>query len=84
MSGGIAAPLGVWRVRKHFADGVEGFQVSSGIGTRRAPDGRLIDNHDFADVRIAIEAVAKFLDASAHVFRRQRFVQNVMNQRGLP
>ena len=82
MAGSVAAALGVGRVRKHFANGVEGFQVSGRVRTGRAADGRLVYDHHFADVGIAVEAVAKFLDAAAHALGGQSLVQNVMNQRG--
>ena len=64
MAGGIAAALGVGRVGKNFADGVEGLQVSGRIRARRAADGRLVDDDDFVDVFVAFEAVAEFLDAA--------------------
>src|SRR5439155_19126596 len=66
MPGGVAAAFGVGRFRKNFANGVESFQVRGGVRTRRAPDGRLIHNHHLTDVRIALEAVAKFLNAPAN------------------
>src|SRR2546429_2529994 len=82
MPGGVAAAFGVGRFRKSFATGVESFQVRGGVRTRRAPDGRLIHNHHLTDVRIALEAVAKFLNAPANALGRHRFVQNVVHQRG--
>ena len=82
MACGVATALGVGRVRKDFANGVEGFEVRGGIGTRCAPDGRLVNNYHFADIRIALDAVTEFLDAPAHALRRERFVQNVMHERG--
>src|SRR2546430_5299879 len=42
------------------------------IGTRCAPDGRLVNNYHFADIRIAPDAVTEFLDAPAHALRRER------------
>ena len=50
MSGGEAAAFGFWRVGEDFADGVERLQIRGGIRARRAADGRLIDEDDFANL----------------------------------
>ena len=82
VAGGEAAALGVGSGGKDFADGVEGFEIGRGIRTRRAADGRLVDDDDFANVRVAFEAVAEFLDAAAGAFGGEGAVENVMNKRG--
>ncbi len=84
MSSGVAAPFGVRRVREHFADGVESLQIGGRIGARCAPDGRLIHDDGFLDLRIAFQAIAKFLDAAPISPRRQRTVENIVDQRGFP
>ena len=82
MAGGVAAALGVGRVGEDFADGVEGFEVGGGIRARRAADGRLIDDDDFADFGVAFDAVAEFLDAGAVALGGERFVEDVVDDRG--
>src|ERR1700722_15617271 len=83
MAGGEAAPLGIGRGGKDFADGVEGFEISGRIRTRSAADGRLVNDDHFADVGVAFEAVAKFLDTAARALCGERAVENVVHQRGL-
>src|SRR5690349_16336271 len=82
MAGRVAAALGVGRAREHFTNGVERLEVSGRIRARCAANGGLVHNHDFTDIGIAVEAVAKFLDAAADALGGQSLVQNVMNQRG--
>ena len=82
MSRCIAAALGVRRLRKDIPDGVESLQVSGRIRARGASDGRLIDDDHFADVFIAFQSVAELFHAPAILFGRERFVQNIMDQRG--
>ena len=43
----------------------------------------MIDNDDFSDNRIAFQPVAEFLDAASDALRRERFVEHIMNERGL-
>jgi len=42
----------------------------------------LIDDDDFADFRIAFEAIAEFLDAATETLRCKRFVNHIMNESG--
>src|SRR2546425_12905415 len=44
MTRGVTAAFGVRRLRENFADGVESLEIRGRIRTRRAPDGRLIDD----------------------------------------
>src|SRR5690242_21039030 len=82
VAGGVAAALGVRSVGENVANGVEGFQIRSRIGTRGAADGRLVDDDGFANVSVAIEAIAKFLFRAAGFLGIHRTEQHVMNQRG--
>src|ERR1700730_5446219 len=83
MARGEPAPLSVRRNREHFANGVEGFEIRRGIRAGCAPDGRLIDDDDFPDIRITFEAVAEFFDAAACAFGGERAIKNIVNERGL-
>ena len=83
MAGSVTAAFCIGRVGKNFANRVKGFEVGRGIRTRRAADRRLIDNDDFSDNRIAFQPVAEFLDAATDALRRERFVEHIMNERGL-
>ena len=83
MAGGVTATLRIWRIGKNFANRVESFEVSGRIRARRAADRRLIDDDYLADVGIAFQPVAEFLDAAADPLCGECFVQHVMNESGL-
>src|SRR5262249_31127007 len=82
VTGGVAAALGVRRIRKDFADGVEGFHVRGGIRTRRAADGRLVHNDDLFDEMVAFEFVAKLFFGAAVFLRCERAIKDVVYQSG--
>src|SRR5260221_6353929 len=82
MAGGVAAALGVGRVGKDFADGVEGFHVGGGIRTRGAADGRLVDDDDFLDEMVAFETIAELFFAGVVLFCGERAEDNVVHERG--
>src|SRR5207245_1737995 len=82
MTGSIAAALRIRRVGKNVADSVESLQIGGGIRTRRAADGRLVDNDHFPDIRVAFDTVAEFLDAATDAHGGERLVQNIVDQRG--
>ena len=69
VAGGEAALLGLGQRGKQFADGVEGLDVGDGIGARRAPDGRLVDQNHFVDVVVAFELVPDRADGSGVAVR---------------
>ena len=82
MAGRESAALGVGSGGEDFANGVEGFEISCGIRTRRAADGRLVDNDDFKDAGVAFEAVAEFFDTAPGTFGPERTVKNIMHKCG--
>ena len=82
MSRSVPAPFCVWRIRKNFADGIKRLQVSRRIRARRPPNRRLIHNHNFPHLIVALEPLAEFLFGSAVLLREQRFVQDIVNQCG--
>src|SRR5258707_1535504 len=84
MPGGIAPALGIRSVGKRFANSIKRFQIRCGIRVGGATNRRLVDDNRFDDLRVALGAVAEFLGAAAVAFGRQRAIQNIMNQRGLP
>src|SRR5260370_13196847 len=80
MTGGVAAAFGIRRIRKNVADGVESLEIGGRIRTRRAADGRLVDDDDFPNVRIAFDAIAEFLAAAAGAPGGERFVEHIVDQ----
>src|SRR5882724_3876583 len=83
MSGRITAAFRIRRIGENLSNRVEGFEVGRGIRTRSAADGRLIHDDNLADLGIAFEAVAEFLDAAAEALRGECLVKHVVNERGL-
>src|SRR5256885_2101168 len=79
VAGGVAAALGIGGGGEDFADGVEGFEISGRIGARRTADGRLVDDDDLGDLRVAFEAIAEFLDAAAGALGSQGAVEDVVD-----
>ena len=51
----VTARLGVLRHGKKIADHVEHTRIRRRIGTRRAPDGRLVDVHDLIHIFKALD-----------------------------
>ena len=82
MTGGEPAALGIGRRGKDFANGIKGLEIGGGVGAGRASNGRLIHDHDFAEMLIALEALAELADACARALRGERAVQNIVNQSG--
>ena len=71
----VTSAFGVRRVGKNFANGIKRFQVRGGIGARRAPDSRLIDDHHFANLGVALHNSRKIPEARA-VARREGLIQS--------
>ena len=49
VAGSVTALLALRQGREQLANGIERLDVGHGIRARSAPDGRLIDQHDFVD-----------------------------------
>src|SRR5208282_492111 len=83
ISGGVAAALDVGSIGENIANGVKSFQVRRGIGAGGTADGRLIHDDEILNVLVAIEPIAEFLDGGAAAFGLKRFIEDVVNERGL-
>src|SRR6202044_1787621 len=81
MAGGVAAALGVGCVGEDLADRVERFQVGGRIRTRRAADGRLVDDYDIANFSVAFDPIAELLDAASVALGGEGFIEDVVNDR---
>src|ERR1700678_17801 len=82
MAGSESAFFGFGRGGEDFADAVESFQIRCRIGARRPADGRLVDHFHGADGIVAFQAVAEFAPIAAGAAGPQRFVKNIVDQRG--
>ncbi len=79
----VTAHLAFGQFGKQFADLVEHAGVGTGVRTRRAANGRLVDVDDLVQMLDAFDAfMLTGLRASAHQLGGQRVVKHLGHQRG--
>src|SRR5208337_2470431 len=77
----ISALPGFRRGSKNISYGVESLDISDGVGTRRAPEGRLVHEHHLRQLLIAFDSLVLGTGGAQAAAGKQGVIKNVVNQR---